>query len=125
MFSKRKEHFRFSFGNPLLATLRVIRVGERLNEIPMISSSGNIEILDISPSGLKIQTFLNIPISEMILLEITFTIHERTFTLIGRVTWRNKVGNNFYYGIRLEVNPDTRQQLINELKEYSKKVHQK
>lgn len=124
MLSKRREPFRFSFRRPIHATIHLIKVSDRIDENPRKSSSGNVEILDISPSGLKIQTAFDIPISERILMEFNFIIYEHPISVTGSVMWRNKVSSKFHYGIRLKVTPELKRKIIDELKKHSKKLHQ-
>lgn len=125
MLSKRKEHFRFSPGTPFTAVFRIVKIGEQPETEHVKSSSGEAAILDISPAGLKIQTVFNIPLKKSLFLELTFVINDKSFTLKGDIQWQKKAIDGFQYGIKLDMTTDLKQQVIDELKKYSKKVHRK
>lgn len=121
LLSKRKEHFRFSFGTPLPTLLRIIKVSGQLENKPILSSFGNAEILDISPGGIKLQSVFEIPIDKPAYLELSFTLNEAALTLIGQIVWRQQQAKYYHYGITLLATTDEKQYIINELKIYSKR----
>ena len=100
---------------------RISKIGDRV----VNSSEGNAQLIDISPSGLKIQTVYEIPVKDSLDLEFELSINENPLILTGQIVWRNKTTIHFQYGIRLEVTPDLRQVVINELKTHAKHRFQK
>lgn len=123
MLSQRKEHFRFSFIEPIEAVFRIIRISDQVENSPFKSSAGKIEIVNISPGGLKIRTVYDIPINKPIFLEFNFTIHKYVFTLVGKVAWREKADGLFYYGIKLTITPDLKRKITDEVKSFSSRQH--
>lgn len=114
---KREETFRYEFGTPVNCHYRVIKIQEELKQ----SNKAEGKILDISLSGMKLETNLDFPLNtHQIEIEITFTL-ENEITLTGLLIWRKQNPNqNFSYGIELRENEEIQQILLNELKQYSK-----
>lgn len=121
MLYRRKETFRYSFMPYLPILFRISKIGDRV----IHSSDGNAQLIDISPSGLKIQTVYEIPIKNSINLEFEPSINENPLILTGQIVWRITTTSHFQYGIRLEVSPDLRQAVINGLKTHAKHRFQK
>jgi hypothetical protein len=89
---KRDEPYRFEFDDP-------IRTNFYMNEN---STAGDLQILDISLSGMKVETNVEINMYEDLTLTTSAKIGSYNFTLIGKAVWRKKVTETmFNYGIKL------------------------
>ncbi|QED47340.1 PilZ domain-containing protein [Cytobacillus dafuensis] len=117
---KREEAFRFQFREPLNGSLKIISInGQRENFF-----SDSIEIMDVSPNGLKFKTPLNLSIDDnKYFLEVTFIIEGRNIRLLGVPAWKKTEGSFFAYGFNGIKDEYTKQEIIHALKEYSKRVY--
>lgn len=117
---KREEAFRYTFGRPKSALFRIVKIDNQ----PVDSSPGEGKLIDISPEGGRLASTLNIPDSDHkeIQLSISFNLNQKEFALLGNMMWKKQKGVTYEYGIHLDVDDSTKQDLIDELKVYSKNV---
>lgn len=94
-------------------------------EIYCLFNSGNAdnemfdgEILDLSPSGLKLKTSKDLPITEMLYLEFGII---NQISVHGDIRWKKDYTSYFVYGIHLQNDEDLQKQIISELKEFVKR----
>lgn len=122
MIYRRNEAFRFTFGNPINGTLKVLRI----NGVSRSSGEGQVTILDLSPNGIKIVSSLDFPIVDKIfLMEISFILNEKNVAMLAQPKWKKQVGqSSFSYGLVGMDNEETRKEIIEELKEYSRRINQ-
>lgn len=114
----RKEAFRYEFGKPVDCTVKVL-VDQNLHSDQFAEGL----LHDISPRGLKFSCPLNLPLNkEKILVEVRFILNIEPIILKGELRWKKDFGQNFYYGFELVGTEKDQDQLINELKVYSKRV---
>ncbi|MBS4189020.1 hypothetical protein KHA94_02165 [Bacillus sp. FJAT-49705] len=117
---KREEAFRFQFREPLTGSLKIISINGKREDF----YSDSIEIMDVSPNGLKFNTPLNLSINDnKYFLEVTFIIEGRTIRVLGVPAWKKTEGSIFAYGFNGIKDEKTNQEIIQALKEYSKKVY--
>jgi hypothetical protein len=115
---KRNETFRYEFGKPLTGHFKILRI----NGQPVESKLGKADIFDLSPEGLKVETELDLHENKAVDIEVAFTIMTEQ-KLTGEVVWQKRAYNGKYqYGIHLYNDAESKDKLINELKEYSKKL---
>lgn len=115
MIFKRKEGFRYAFGEPLEAGAVILIDGKPLGiertRIPC-------KILDISPRGLKLM--IDEDFSEyknkVLQLEISFILDAAEIRGIGEIIWSKKFGSGYHYGITFFNQPAVEEAIINELK---------
>lgn len=116
---KREEAFRFQFQKPLHGSIKVIKE----NGANVDSISNSIDILDVSPNGIKFVSPINLAIREkQYLLEITFELENRYLHILGEAVWKKENGSNFTYGFIGMDNKSTKQEVIDTLKHYSKRI---
>ncbi|WP_163969386.1 PilZ domain-containing protein [Oceanobacillus halotolerans] len=115
MRSKREEAFRYTFGRPLPAFFKITKIDDDL----VTTAEGNAEIIDISPSGLKIHSQLTIPDTDQKTIEISirFTLNDEELNYHGIIVWKDRLN---HYGIDLLTDEEEQQNLIEQLKIYSK-----
>ncbi len=110
---KRKESLRFEFAQPLDTSFYISRLkGKELK-----SPNGKGVILNVSPSGLKLETNLELP--EEIELSLIFDIANHSFHPTGLISWRKKEWNGYHYGIDFLEGHD-QPDLIEAIKEYQR-----
>ena len=117
---KRHESFRYTFGQPIPALFKIISInGREVNSAP-----GKAAIVDISPEGIRMTSELNIPDikSNHPILSISFSINEQSFNLNGSIMWEKEWKNTTEYGINLLVEESVKNDIVGELKIYSKNM---
>lgn len=118
MYYKRQEAFRYSFQDPIQASLEVY---QKQDQSLVCIDSSTADILDLSPNGLKMVTDLDIDRAEDPVVRIRFLLSEATIEINGHVTWKKKMGTKFEYGFIGNDDSQTKQLVVNELKVYTKK----
>jgi hypothetical protein len=123
MLYKRDEPFRFTFGNPIDATFKILKI----NEISGLTKEGKAVIMDLSPNGVKLSSTLDLPITEkQFLLEISFTLNTEKMTMMAEPKWKKRAPHSsFIYGMVGLDDDETKKIIIEELKEYARKQHLK
>ncbi|WP_156288907.1 PilZ domain-containing protein [Oceanobacillus salinisoli] len=117
---KRDEPFRYTFGIPIPASFKILKIENKMID----SSKGEAKIIDVSPEGAKLNSELELP-SKPVQITITFKLNGKEFNVIGNVMWKKPVGVTFDYGIQLEIDEDHRRELIEHLKLFSKNAMDK
>ncbi|WP_169864787.1 PilZ domain-containing protein [Sutcliffiella halmapala] len=112
---KRNEPFRYEFGVPVDMNFFISRIDGKSAS----SSEGEGKMLDISPSGLRMQSSLNIPSNKDIELTLQITIGNQELSLIGKIVWQKKVYPSYQYGVEL-ISEAFEEQIISALKEFQK-----
>ncbi len=117
MIYKRKESFRFTFNPPPACIFNIVEVDN------MRLDSRNAEgiLIDISPSGAKLASKLDIPIHhKKIKIKLSFKINEDTIYANGILIWKKttQLGNN--YGVQFVNASDLTDVIMEELKTYVK-----
>lgn len=116
----RKAPLRYAFGVPIEAFFKIIKLDDR----DVNSSEGKAEIINISQDGMKMMTDLNIPdvTSKKIGLLIRFVMNESELNYRGEIVWKKEKVKKTEYGIHMYLNEDEREELIEQLKIYAKKL---
>ncbi|MFO1445704.1 hypothetical protein KDN24_21400 [Bacillus sp. Bva_UNVM-123] len=116
---KREEAFRFQFQKPIQGMIKVLKENGANVDTPETP----IDIMDISPNGLRFKSSLNLAIHEKsYLLEISLEIDNRNLHILGQPIWKKTMGVDFFYGFEGMDNKGTKQEIIETLKDYSKKI---
>lgn len=119
---KRHEPFRYTFSKPIDALFEITKIDDRT----VSTSTGEAQIMDLSPQGLKLNSTLEIPETEhkSIQLTISFKLNDKKLKVNGMIVWIKSKGTSFDYGINLENNETLEKEIIKQLKVYSRKKHQ-
>lgn len=112
MFYRRSESFRYTFGEPLDATFRLIKLEQR-------SKPDSCLLIDISPGGMRIFSVFTMPVGT--LLELEYTLHQELLGTTGTIVWKKAHADGSMYGIDLHGGPDQEIFITNELKQYRRK----
>ncbi|WP_100407026.1 PilZ domain-containing protein [Bacillus solitudinis] len=123
MRHRRSEAFRFLFEVPISAFFSIIEVNGKLFD----TSEGKAQIIDLSPNGMKLNTSLRIPISEQnkVKISVRFSLNENEYLLIGRIVWSKEQLGELIYGIHLSADTSVKQELMEELKLFSRSLSNK
>lgn len=118
MLYRRDESFRFTFDHPIEGTFKILRI----NGVAGISKEGPASIIDLSPNGVRFSSPLNLPISEKSLLfEVCFVINEKPLSILAEPRWKKRVSpTSFTYGLVDIDSDETKKEIIEELKVYSR-----
>ncbi|PID21869.1 hypothetical protein CSV61_06535 [Sporosarcina sp. P3] len=115
----RHDYFRYSFNSYIPATFRI----QLKNEEKNLSNEGRCEILDISTGGVKFVTHLDLPVrSEMLALQLEFTIVKHPFEILGNVAWKKETEFGFEYGFEFGEDQNVDTLITEELKHHARKV---
>ena len=111
----RNEPFRYTFEKPVPGMFQIVAVDDRVVE----TSLGEINIIDISPEGAKLQSKLRLP-DKKVKIYTHFKLEEREFHFIGDVIWQKQSGNVYQYGVHFLLKEKAKHELIESLKQYVK-----
>ncbi|MFC4404740.1 PilZ domain-containing protein [Gracilibacillus xinjiangensis] len=106
MHIKREEAFRYKFKQPIIGTASL----DNSREFKM-------QIINVSPKGMKIQT--NNRISKNTPIYIKYNLLEESFQVNGKIVWSLDTGGSIQHGIVLEKSEDYHTRLILALKKVS------
>lgn len=118
MIFRRQESFRYTFNKPIDCLFKIIKV----DDLPINTDFGKGQIIDISPSGLKMMTLLNLTTSlKKIDVEVHFTIDNSPYEVPGVIQWQKKEFSKgqYSYGIKLEINEETASKIVDGLKKHA------
>ncbi|KJE27753.1 PilZ domain-containing protein [Geobacillus thermoleovorans] len=105
---KRQEPFRYQFGQPLPAELRIA------------DASYNVLIDDISPHGMKVEVESRLPFShDGVPVEVSFALSGASFTVQGKLVWEKPFARIRYYGVRLYLTQQEEARLIEAIKRHA------
>ncbi|PWA12761.1 PilZ domain-containing protein [Pueribacillus theae] len=89
----------------------LIDFGDKLLE-GLKHKTGKGKILDISHTGMKLNSELNFPVRKEIFLQLYFELQKEKFSLKGKIVRKEEFLNDFSYGIQfIGVNPVEEQRL--------------
>jgi hypothetical protein len=106
----RKRLFRVHFESPVWGEVKIVA----LNGKPVETKYAKVFILDLSAGGIHIDSRLNLPKSNSLMLEMKFTIMENEFKIKGQIVRRRLNLNNFVmdYGIQFLIDDVNEQTLL-------------
>lgn len=102
MFYKRKEIFRYTFGKPLEAELKVV------------DDDYSCTMIDISPGGAKV--YASVHLDRGTNVEMNFVLLDNIISARGRVVWKEASREGALYGIDFIEDNDLEEKIISELK---------
>lgn len=115
----RKEGFRFAFKDPLEASFKIYE----LNGKKVETQPGKALMHDISPSGTKISSKLNLPVSETdpVKIHLHFMLNEAVYEMKAELVWKSVSGENYHYGVNFYSDEHVKEEIVAQLKKYVKK----
>lgn len=107
MHYKRDEPFRYQFKQPIQAQIDTPTAGV-----------GSCKIINVSPSGMKIRTNLQLSLSENTYIQ--YSILDEFFQVNGNVVWTMDYGDYNEYGLSLQSSDDYKNSLVETLKKLAR-----
>jgi len=115
-YSRREEAFRYSFPEPLEGEFKLAKI----NGHEVESNVGSVEIIDLSLNGAKISTEYDLQIQEAdVEITLQFMIMDHPFEIQGKVVHEESLYNKYTYGVHLNTDETTREEITEKLKELS------
>ncbi|MBM7579960.1 PilZ domain-containing protein [Jeotgalibacillus terrae] len=116
----RKEGFRFSFKKPIEAVFKIYELNGREVE----SHPGKALMHDLSPSGTKISSMLNLPVSDTdpVKIHLQFMLNEVVYEMKAELIWKRASGEEFHYGVHFYASEDVKEDIVRQLKQYVRRV---
>lgn len=120
MIFKRKEGFRFVFGDSLEADFVILIDGKAVD---LEGKRVPCQILDISPRGMKIGVNMDLGeySSQILQLEILFVLDQTEIKAVGEIVWSKTFGSGYQYGIVFYNQTPIEELIIEELKSRRRK----
>lgn len=110
---RREEAFRYEFTEEVPCMFKI-------RSIISIDSSFEGKIIDISPSGIKLFSSIDLPEKKNLLLLIEFLLNENPIVINAELIWKRKVGNGYHYGLKSLSTKDETTKIVHDLKLYVK-----
>lgn len=112
--NRRQSPFRYVFKEPVEFELHLLSINGNAAPAKPVQA----RILNISRAGCCIAMGLSLPIEEhTICVRMEMVLHEEPITLQGELRWSLPDGDEFRYGIQLEMLPDGQERLSREMRE--------
>lgn len=90
-----RKYLRIKPDNPICAEITIVQVGTKIVK----TGVAGVNILNLSPGGLKFISRLNLPVDASVLLELHFKVVEQDFRLKGYIVYKSCVEIHEYeYG---------------------------
>lgn len=118
---KRQEPLRYTFSEPIQGKF-IILLDYKNDQSLQETGEGQLDIIDLSPSGLRFTTNLDLHLNKKdFMLEVTFTFMGEELKMIGKVAWKKERVETFEYGLNGVEDDEKEQQVIT----FLKKIHAK
>ncbi|WP_308638341.1 PilZ domain-containing protein [Paenibacillus silvisoli] len=117
MTYNQREHFRVYLQIPLAAMCRIVGIANKPSE----TNYAQIALKDISLGGARMHSKLDFPLHANLLLEISFTVIEQKYKILGTIVRKTLVNSSLYeYGIKFIIaDASTEQQFMKHLNIFS------
>lgn len=114
MLTRRKEPFRYSITPPMICWLEI----KEIDQVPLKSKLAEVDLINISKSGCRIRTGLNLYASaHEIQANIHMKLSEDLHIFNGQVRWQKEVEPAvFDYGISLQLDVSEKETINAELR---------
>ncbi|AWB45760.1 PilZ domain-containing protein [Paenibacillus sp. CAA11] len=114
MQTRRKEPFRYSMEEPLECWIEITSIGD----IQVPGKLASVELMDISKTGCKIRTELDLHANDhRIKAVIHFQLEEEMYKVPGEIRWQRQLEPPYeYYGILLSMSEDDKERFNVELR---------
>ncbi|HHY74813.1 MAG TPA: PilZ domain-containing protein [Bacillus bacterium] len=115
---RRQEGFRYTFGNPIDCLFKI----NKIEDLAVNTEYGEGQIIDISPSGIKMFSLLNLATHpKKMEIEVRFVIENHTYQIPGVIQWQKKevLKSGYSYGIKLDPTEEIAKSIIEGLKRHA------
>ncbi|NOU97124.1 hypothetical protein GC093_28440 [Paenibacillus sp. LMG 31456] len=111
--TKRKEPFRYMLTSPTECTFEIVQI----NENPISAKPAIAAIIDLSKSGCKLYTKLDLNANDnQIKLLVNLTLDGQSMKYRGTIRWQKQTDDSFYYGIQLELIDSEKDQILADIR---------
>ncbi|MGK0467742.1 PilZ domain-containing protein [Clostridium sp.] len=113
-----RKFFRIECKTPICTQISIVKVNNKV----VTSGTGNICVENISSGGLKFLFSLNLPVSDIIVIEFKLIIEEVSTTFYGNIVRKEEIDRGIYrYGVQfVNIADDEHEQFICKLHELNK-----
>lgn len=114
MTTRRADPFRYSMTTPLPCWIEI----REINEVTVHSKLAEVELIDISKSGCRIQTNLDLRAdTNQIQATVHVRLNEDLHKFPGKIQWQKESENSlFHYGLLLDMTDEMKESLNVELR---------
>ncbi len=121
---RRQESLRYTFPTTLDATFVILLNYDDEAKLHK-THVGELEIIDLSPGGMKFATYLDLPLSNnQFLMEVSFTLANEEIKLTGKIAWKKSRIKDYLYGLEAIDSEEKEQEIIKMLKKLHKLQNQ-
>lgn len=112
-----RKYFRIECKTPICTQISIVKFNNKM----VTTGTGNICVENISSGGLKFLFSLNLPVSDIMVIEFKLIIEEVSTAFYGYIVRKEEVGRGIYrYGVRFIDKADDSEQFISKLNELNK-----
>ncbi|WP_162879156.1 PilZ domain-containing protein [Paraliobacillus quinghaiensis] len=118
----RQEPLRYTFAKPIEGDFTIIinDHNDPEDQTQHKTGSGRLEVIDLSPGGMRFATELDLPLNEKdFLIEVSFRFVEEDVKMVGNLVWKKEKVKRFEYG--LDALEDDNKD--NQIMSFLKKIH--
>ncbi len=112
MYYKRNESYRFVFNQPI--------EGKMTKREENSTVTTNVQILDVSNEGAKINCKNVIDLKKDTKINLSFSLKSHSFHASGRIIWIKNFHHSSEVGLHLNTDDEYKKNMIKELKEIAK-----
>lgn len=112
--TRRKEPFRYSLEEPTECWIEIVSI----NDVPVASKMAPMRLIDISKSGCKVRTELDLRAENNCIKAILHTkLNEEMYRIPGEIRWQRQLEYPFhYYGLLLNMSDEDKEKFTVELR---------
>lgn len=116
---KRQESLRYTFPKPIKGTFIILLDYQDQDKLHK-TDAGELEVIDLSPGGIKFSTHLDLPLKQTdFLVDVSFPLAKEEVNMKGHIVWKKEQVHSFHYGLEGIENEEKEQEII----ELLKKLH--
>ena len=113
---KRQEAFRYQLSEGIEAEFTFQK-----GDYDSTSKKGQALIHDISPNGLRFHSEYDLPVNnDRFVFNLKFILNDQQVLMPGQIIWKKKLGSYYGYGFKGLDDLDSKQNIIELLKKYSR-----
>jgi len=113
-----RRFFRIECKTPICTQISIVKFNDKI----VTTGTGNICVENISYGGLKFLFNLNLPVSDLMVIEFRLTIEKVSTAFYGYIVRKEEIDSGIYrYGVQFVKTADNNEQFINKLNELNKK----
>jgi hypothetical protein len=105
----RKDPFRYQFTHDFSCLFKILEINEKQVSTKLAEAT----LLDVSKSGCKLATALDLnSVTNKMKLRVSFEVEGMEFSVPGSVRWQSNTHPNCLYGINFELQDKQKEQIL-------------